>query len=245
MTASPVFGIEASDLLAKLMPIVGAGSFSIGDEDGDDLTTAAAEDIIAIAEDRVLSSLPERYRSLMRSVDGEVVVRSAQDGQTTFSTGLKPVVAGTLRIYINFPGGAWSERERLPMTDGTPARGTRFPLADSEFALTAATGAVVLDEPLETGDRVVVCYDHAGATGMKWFRDLALTYAAIEIARRFAYFRSADGYDRFQAWNVDADLWLKNFARGAAPGLDAIDRLELMRETRGKKLSQILKIGRF
>jgi hypothetical protein len=133
-----LFGITPADLQAKLVPVAHEDeqSFTIGD-DGD-LSTAAAEEIIAAAEEIVLSRLPKRYRQLCRAVDGEILVARAVGGELTLATGLAPLVPGSLRLWKNFPDDrVWSILEgrqavgELPTPSRAQAgrRAPRCPLA--------------------------------------------------------------------------------------------------------------------
>lgn len=228
-----IFALSASDLQAKLHPASSQASFRIGDAAGDDLDVAGAEAILSIAEDRVLSHVPERYRRLLRAVDGEVVVRRGTLGQNTLQLGLAPVVTGSLRLYLNYPDGAsWGERAVDPdpaVSSARGASGTIFPVPASAFALTTGTGAVSLSGwSLEDGDRVTATYRHT-STGFAFLRDAALGYAAIEVARRYGFLR-ADGGDsqRFMDWNIDLDRYMERLAKGQAPGISGLDSLELV-----------------
>jgi hypothetical protein len=242
--ATTVFGLTAANLQAKLMPKASDRSFRIGNGATDDLSIATAEDdILATAEDRVLSHLPERYRPLMTRVEGEVLTASAREGQTVLTTGLKPLVAGSLRLYSNFPRTAvWSEREFDPdpaHTTVAQADGTRFPLPAAAFAVVDATGVVTLSTGLRQGDRVWAFYRHTAGSTFRVLRGFALTYAAIEVSRRFNYFKTVDGVDRYRDWNIDADLFFKN--KGEDFGVSEIDALVLVSEseTRGNAASRL------
>jgi len=210
-----LFGITATDLQKKLVPVAEEDeqSFTIGDEG--DLTTAAAEEIIAAAEDIVLSRLAHRYRQLCRTVDGEILAGYASGGETSFSTGLAPLKPGTVRLWKNFPD------ERL------------FSLADVSLAMAAGTytvnettGAIVLASPLAKGDRLWVSYGHLAGARLAGLRHIALSLAAVEVGRRTSFY-DGEGQDqaRIDGWETAAYGDLNRLQC-----VDVLDQLNLVRE---------------
>lgn len=214
-----LFGLTATDIQKKIQPLNGEWTFQIGTPG--DLSAADCEAIIAIQEDRVLSALPDKHRKLMRRVDGEVLTRYATAGQATLKTGLTPVVVGSLALYVDFP-------EALAWADRNPSHALEL----AAFSLNSASGIITLVTPLKEGQRVAAEYEHGAASKNLWLRELVVTYSAVEIARRFAYFRTAEGVERFDAWEAQADRFLGEMRRSQRPGVEGIETLKLIDEIR-------------
>jgi len=210
---SPVFALTTTELQKKIIPQNTTVTFAIGANG--DLSDADAETILAIAEDQALMRLKARLRLLLKECDGEVLITNAKGGETALQCGLYPVTSGTLKLWRNYPRGVtWHNRSDYDA------------LASGEFTLTASTGAVVLTTPLIRGERVWATYNHTAATRMVGLRDLVLSIAAAETSRRFSYFRTAEGFDRFERWESSAYQSLNNMQ-----GVDIIDRLKLVEDT--------------
>lgn len=208
-----LFGITATDLQEKVQPVNGEQTFAIGEEG--DLSTERAEEIIRTAEDRVLMRLPHRYRQLCRHVDGEVLIRSASGGERVFQTGLAPI--SDLLLYLNFPGSRmYSGRDRS------------LALPEEAYSYTPETGAIELLNGLQPSDRLWAEYDHEAGHRLLALRDVAMTLAAVEVARRMAFFArgDSDGPDVFNDWEQSAYGDLNRMQC-----VDVLDRLNLVRET--------------
>lgn len=206
-----LFGLLPSDLQKKLQPSAGEQTFLISN-DGD-LAEAEAGAIIANAEDRLLMRLPHRYRQLLREVDGEIVVGQAEGGETALQCSLFPLVGGTVRVWKNFPSESlWSQRK--------PSQALLVTL----WSVNLTTGVVTLSQPLAAGDSVFVEYRHQGAEKVLVLRDMALALAAVEVARRFAFFRDGEGFDRFEGWERAVYTDLENMQC-----VDVLDRIQLVR----------------
>ena len=217
--------MTAADVQAKIAPVAGADVFSIGNGADDSLTAAALESIVLDVEAQVVSYLRDRYQVLMDQVPGEVVVEEAVEGQVAFVLGLTPVVAGSVKLWVN-PRGAWRERRDLDaLVNG--------------FTLNVATGEVVLDVGLRRGDRVVAVYRHGFAPQVRALKALVVQMVAVEISRRFAYFRSADGFDRFEGWQSSAAGYLRDLSKQGAPAIPAFDQLKLVDASRPKNFADI------
>lgn len=224
-----LFGITPQDLLAKLVPVTDSASFSIGaaGPPTNDLSDALALEIIEAAEAEVESYLRHKYQRLLRRVEGEVAVRFAYEGQTTCQATLVPVT--WLRVFKNFPRSrAWGDRRPgEALVEGT------------DYSVVLATGVVTFVEALKENDRVWLDYEHAGAGKLLDLRKLALDLAAVEVARRFAYFRSADGFDRFEQWQTSAAGHLRDLTGTNGPGVPLLDKIELVNETRNLSLGRL------
>jgi hypothetical protein len=225
--ASAVFSITAAEMQAKITPSEGEYEFSIGS--GGDLESAALDEIVNQCEHEVLGYLKLKYQQLVRRVDGEVAVRSAAGGETVLQAGLFPVTAGTLKVYINFPSRkAW--RERQP----------RHALPAGEYSVDNATGAVTLVNALAEGDSAWLAYEHGAAAKLLDLRKDTMNLAAAEIARRFAYFRSASGFERFENWEIAARQHLRDLGRNEGQTIEMFERLALVMETRSHSIADIL-----
>ena len=207
-----LFGLLPSDLQVKLQPVAGEQTFLIDDEG--DLTEAMAVDILQTAEDRLLMRLEHRYRQLLRRVDGEILVGRAAGGETVLQCGMFPLVSGTVKVWKNFPSeGLWTARNPV------------LALSTGEYSVNLTTGAVTLVTALVAGDSIYIEYDHTGAARVLALRDMALTLAAMEVARRLAFFRDGEGFDRLEGWKTDVYTDLDNMKC-----VDVLDRLDLVRE---------------
>ena len=221
-----LFGVTKDDVLLKLVPSPGnAQVFSIGADK--DMTEAQLDGIIAEQEAIVESYLRHKYQVLMRRVEGEVAVRRAFPGQTTCQASLTPVVE-MKGIYKNFARGrAWPDR-RFSEAMGA-----------DEYSVDLATGVVTFAVPLEENDRIFLDYTHGGASKLLDLKHLVLSLVAVEIARRCAYFRSADGFDRFEGWQISAAGHLRDLGRTEGAQIGLLDRIDLVNETRNLSLGDL------
>lgn len=216
-----LFGISGDDLQKKIQPRNGEFTFSIGDGEDDSMTAEEALAVIETQEDRVLSLLPSRHRDLMRRVEGEILTKCAREGQTTLRVSLRPLVAETLALYVDFPETrSYQERRH---TDALDADG---------FSAALDTGIVLLTTPLREGQRVFADYEHAAASSFRWLRECVIALAAAEISRMYAYFRTADGFERFEAWERSALDHLKSMQKMQRPGVAELERIALATELR-------------
>lgn len=224
MAETPVFALAVADLQRVVAPINGAHTFQIGA--GKDMTPAVAMEYLETAEDRVLGRIPNRYRQLVRRVDGEVLVRRAGGGETAFSTGLAPISG--LELYLNWRAGSWDDRDR----NDAIVQGVDYTVVES-------TGAITLAAPLKRGDRLWAAYNHAAGAKFKMLRDVAARLAAVAVARDWKFFESADGPEAFERMESGAYLDLENMQ-----GIDAIDRLDLVVHlTERDNWSAIMRLG--
>jgi hypothetical protein len=221
---TPVFQLTSDELQGIINPNGGDLSFQIGA--GKSMTVAQAENYLLIGEDDILSRLPWRYRQLLRTAD-VVVVRNAQGGETSLSLGLFPVDADTVRLYVNYQelNKAWNRRnnaDALPITD---------------YTVTEETGIVQLLTPLEVGDSVFATFNHTAPSKFVSLRNCALQIAAVHVSRAYAYFRTADGFDRFERMEASAYRQLKEMQ-----GIDQLDRLELVNEQNDDQFGELQNI---
>lgn len=217
-----LFGITPADLQAKLVPASAEGSFvsfSIGDGGSDDLSSAGALAIVETQEAIVESYLRPKYQTLLRRVPGEIAARFAEAGQTTVQATLRPVT--TVHVYKNFPRTrAWPDRR--------PAER----MSASEYTVNPTTGLVTFAVALRENDEIVLDYWHTGAGLLLDLKHLVLSLAAVEVSRRFAYFKTADGFERFEGWQSSAAGHLRDLGRAEGAQIGLLDRIELKNETR-------------
>ncbi len=207
---SSLFGITAADIQAKLAPVNEDEVFAIGA--GRDLEEAACLEIVEEWEDIVLGRLRDRYRQLCRRVDGEILIRQAVGGETSATVALRPITAGTLKLWKNFPSSRmWEAR------DGSLA------MAEADYCYNATTGVITLVSALVAGDTLWGEYDHGAASQLKGLRDIIKTLVAIEISRRFDFFREGDRPAFWGEWEASA---YANLNRTQA--IDLFDRIELV-----------------
>lgn len=219
-----LFGLSGSDLLKKLVPLAGSGSstFSIGTTGPptNDMSSADALAIIEWAESQVEGYCRPKYQKLLRRVEGEIIVRAATAGQATAQLTMIPATSCTL--YKNFPRSrAWFDRQ------------PREAMNSDQYSVNLATGAITFSPVLCEGDVIYADYAHSGCGLLLDLRELALSLAAVEVSRRFSYFRSADGVERFEAWQSSAAGYLRDLGRADGAGIALLDRLNMVNETRG------------
>jgi hypothetical protein len=187
-----VFALTAAALISKVAPVDGGDRITVGPT-GDITEAVAVDDILTPAENRVLMRLPSRQRSLCTHVDGERIVTNATAGDTgPFTFGLTPV--SKVKLWLNFPRDAtWGDRSAV----------ATIPAAD--YTISVGKDSVTLATALEAGDNIIAEYDHtAAATALSELRDIALTLAAVELARRVGFFNDSDGWERFDLWEKSA-----------------------------------------
>jgi hypothetical protein len=214
-----LFGITADDVRDKIMPNASAEDWAFQIGESGDLSEAMVLEIVEAQEAMVESYLPHKYQVLLRRVEGEVAVRFAAGGETTVQSGLTPMTE-LHGVYRNFPRTrAWGDRrpgERL--VEGT------------EYSVVLVTGTVTLAVPLLEEERVYLDYSHGAAAGFVDLRHLVLNLTAVEVSRRLSYFRSAEGFDRFEQWQSSASGHLRDLDQGRVK-VPRLDRLELVNET--------------
>lgn len=223
-----IFFANSTDAAAavqrKLSPDASSVEFSIGDGANDDMTLADCLQVIEICEDRLFGYLPDRYRKLLRTVDGESLTEFSREGQTTFRTSLVPVVEDSARLYVDYPvNRGWDVRSVDDEADQNAYSWT----IDNATGVVEITGSPS-GTSLAEGQRVYIEYDHTAAlTRFPWLRDIVVTWTAIEISRRYLYFRNQDAVDRWTSWEIDRNLYLKEL-RKSERGIDEIDNIKLV-----------------
>ncbi len=184
------FGAVYGDVMA-MYPGTGVTDYDSGGANGQAKIEAALDRAV-----REISGAftPEVYEQIMH-VDAEQVARYATAGQSTFTCGLNPVLAGTLHVWVfpstnllNAPGG-WGTY----MTSYLGAYEDYFikprvgilEVPSGQVALTASTGGVVLSGvTVNVNDRIYATYDvdvDNATFAMKSCADAAIMGAAAEL----------------------------------------------------------------
>lgn len=204
-----LFGITAADVQRKIAPKGTAEGFRIGA--GLDMSEEDCLAVIEAKEAEVVAQMRERDRDLLRAVDGELAVAYATAGQVMVRATLTPILAGTLKVYVNL-ARAWVDRRPTDV------------LAEAGYSVNLTTGVITLGTALEEGDQVALEYEHGWATKELHLKDLATTLAAVEIVRRYGV-REAEGFDRFEQWRQEAQAALDRMRgneRAVVPGLERV-----------------------
>jgi len=118
------------------------------------------------AESFVVSKLPERYRRMLERVAGEIIVSSAQEGQTTAVLALPP--GEDVKLYKNFTG-ILAELSHYPE------------MAQDSWTLEGQT--VTFDPPLAAGDMVLARYD-VDDPHLQILQTLLVDLATYRVGRR-------------------------------------------------------------
>lgn len=129
---------------------------------------AVAEAAMGQAEARVEARLPDRYRRLLRRVEGDVVVPAATEGQLTAVISL-PAASG-LALYADYAG---------PYADRTPADA----MDASAYGLNDDGDIITFSPALVEGTRIVADYGHTLSEGIGVLADLVAELAAARLAR--------------------------------------------------------------
>jgi hypothetical protein len=197
MSSYSFFGATVDDVLRRL-----PGDLAKADPS---LVEAAMDD----AEARIEAALPERYRRMLRRVEGEALVEAATDGQLSAPVGL-PAASG-LALYADYRG---------PYADRSPADA----LDPSAYELDEDGEIVTFSPALSKGTQVLADYDTSLAGGIRVLADLLAALAAAELARTAAYGRPdwVEGLAR----EATERLAALADARLGVPELDALRLIE-------------------
>lgn len=204
-----MFGITKNDLQEKISPSESEYEFDAETDIG--VTEFAS--MVSIAEDKILSVIPYKYRNAMEYID-EVLSFGADNNQTVFNLSFSPVV-GSVKVYVNFPAKSFSFRRFEDETTNT------FTVDEVEKTITFST-------PLNSGDRVYAYYKHTEASNFYLLKDMAVTALAIEVSRRNFFHRNSDADTRFEQWGEALNLWQTQMQRGQIGiyQIDAIKQVE-------------------
>ncbi|MFP4058713.1 MAG: hypothetical protein ACLF0G_17740 [Candidatus Brocadiia bacterium] len=164
---------------------------------------------LAGAEACIEAALPDRYRRLLRRVEGELLVDRATAGQLAAALALRQATG--LVLYADYAG---------PYAD----RGPDDAMEPSRYALEPDGQTVVFSPALAEGTRVLADYEHDLADGVEVLADLAAELAAARLAR----FVLGHQPRWVEALAAQAEGRLAALAEGRAgvPELDAVRLVE-------------------
>jgi len=201
MSQYAFFGATVDDVRRRL-----PGDLSLGG-------ASAIEAALGDAETRVEAALPDRYRRLLRRVEGEVLVPAAAEGQLSAAVGLP--AASNLDLYaLPGPYVPFSYADRSPDDAMDPAA----------YSLDDAGEIVTFSPALARGTRIIADYSTSVAGGVRVLADLAAALAAAQLARAVGFGRP----ELVDALARDAEARLAALADGQAgvPELDALRLVE-------------------
>ena len=239
--ATPVFGLTPADVKKRLNPLNELHGFNYATVATDDTPIAEAEvyDALLTYEDRVLSEIPERYRQLLRHIDGEILTDYAAQDEYQFTLSMFP--ATNLKLYCDYGRrwgaalvGRYTADDRVGQNQQTRPWSDRTAndvLAPANYSVTLATGVITLNPKLSLGQSLYAEYDHAGASTVRSLRHIVLLFAAADIAGTLPM--TAERIEIYRDWRIEARANLKRISGGdGAGGIDQLDKIKLVHETR-------------
>jgi len=165
--ALPAFCTEAQ--------VEAATGLAIGTASTDQVTTAQFTQALANATNEITSAIPERYRNLLTKVDGEILEKYADGGETVYTLSLSTATAASIKLYKNYgPSELSSLYARLGLTVDPTSTNVAYSkswkdrnAADTltvtdDYSVDGQTITMV-DEMTE-GDTLYADYDHVLAT---------------------------------------------------------------------------------
>jgi hypothetical protein len=138
-------------------------------------TSAIQAVLDRIAREVAGALAPKAYHALAEQVELEMVEDYAADGQTAFTLGLTPSIAGTLHMWRFGRDAILRTKPRMGWSEMTVT------------SHTVATGAVVVSDTLVVGDKVFATYEidpEAAAFSWPSVADAVLMGAAAELGSR-------------------------------------------------------------
>jgi hypothetical protein len=198
------------DKLLKLYPDTPSKDFG---------SEQAIEEAIARNARQVASALTPNVYKQMTEPELELVVRRATAGQTTAQLGLKPIVAGSLRMWIVYQGAIIDPRI-IPR----PIPG----IGECSFSVNVTTGAVTAISPaLQADDQVYASYqvdtEHS-SFALPSLAELAVYGTAAELGTQI-YSQAQDEWALVKQYN---DTWVAGIA-ALREGTFIPDELRAMR----------------
>ncbi len=186
------FGASAADVI-PMYPGTIEADYDGGGSNG----TAVIESVLdRIAREVAAALSPEAYKQITE-VDCQEVVRYAIQGQTSFTLGLAPIVAGSVHMWI-YPPVSSLELRQYGLYDYSSALNNddyfRKPVlgygevATTDYVVTASSGAVSYTGPtIGVGARVYASYNSditAETFALPSAADLVLLGTAAELGSR-------------------------------------------------------------
>jgi hypothetical protein len=169
------------------------------------------EKIVKVWEDRVLSSLPLKYRKSLNIIHEAISYRS-KTKTNIFKTSLTPKAGTQVKVYINLCR-SWEYRSDDDI---------------SKIPYTVSGNTITFDRDLEIGSVIFAEYEHDNAEAFAVIKDIIENYIAIEIDKRLIINRSDAGSQRFIHWQEQSDLYLDKLQKGLVgiPVIDNIDKID-------------------
>ena len=239
LTATPLFGLTAEHIKTRANPLNDPNLMQY-DDDSTAITSAELYDQALESEQMVASFLPEKYRALLRSVTGEIVVADAVEGQTLFRLSLRPVLAADNpdagasgpAFYLDF-GRLGSASHGVPLYRAR-AREDRMPA--TAYTLVPATGVVTLATPLAQGQTIHADYRHGHAPLIKSLAGIIRDHAVASLFVRYPSLNdkgveAADRMERSVKTRIDSFFGID----GTVSGIDVFDEIRLIDETRSSR----------
>lgn len=233
-----VFGLLPAALKDKMNPTDQPNLF-MGDDS--EIDSDYVQTVLDTHAEYIESRLPERYRQLLRHVDGEIIVKYASSGQTTATLGLSG--ATNLKLFKNYPAGFLSSNAdiSLPGSDREVGyrlwsdRNVSYELSSTLYS--NSSGTITFSPALTEGDTIIAEYDHTAASSNNLLRLLVLQLAQVEFARDLHYIQAEEFRDVYEPILSDVH---RNLGRMYNPpdqgrlGIRQFDQLVLVEETRGR-----------
>jgi hypothetical protein len=247
-----LLGLEAADVAERLNLLDAGGLFRVGDDAVEEGTVLRA---LAQNVDLVVSSVPEHYRRILRSVQGERVVAAAVAGQSEawlfggprveeLQRGL-PDGAQVLnvRLFHNWNragGGAagFGIGGRRPYAERLPSDR----VAAGRYTVDGATGKITLvGWTLGDGDTLHADYDHTAASRCEVLRKIALDLTVAQLRADMPH--ATERWVDLETEGRAAKAQLMSLMDSVV-GIDLFDQLDLEVETRsGSRLGVMPRTG--
>jgi len=207
----------ASDLSAK------SGAYEIGIDSYDlDDSTLALEIDRACA--LVKGEIPEKYRQLIYTVNGEILIKQANGTETTASLSYPTSVSSSLEIYRDLDITNYSKGQALTLdTDYTVSE-------NQNITFTTAIGRDI---------KVSAIYTHALPTVPAMLKTLGVMRFIIELCDRNLIARNNDNLFNLEALRTQYKETIEALNAGKI-GIAEFDKILLEQETRGTATSMYM-----
>jgi hypothetical protein len=203
-----IFNITKNDVQTKLSPSRDANEFHVNDVFSND----EFNDIVKVFEDKVLSSLPYKYRRSLTHIS-EALTYNNKTLTNTYQLSLSPI-NNSLKVYINLIR-PWENR-------------TDDDLTDINYTLSNST--ITFSQNIPLGYKIYAEYDHNSAETLSALRDIVVNYIAIEISKRTYLHRSNDpANERLESWKSESDDYLDRLQKGLI-GIVALDNINYVND---------------
>ena len=213
---SSIFGITENDIQNKLFPDPDDHQFDIEDIDSDLLET-----IVETCEQRLLGMLPRRYRKLINRCE-EILTEYADPSVTQCLLSLPPITTSlyddSCKIYIDYYNNKkrWENRNY----------GDTASFQNIDYDINNQTGLLTIS--LLSGQKLYAEYEHTYfKENPNIFKEHTITLSAVEVARRYMFFKEDTGSDRYNIWELavisDCKRW-----RDDIQGYPTLDKINII-----------------